>query len=792
MHEHTQHRNASASEAVIRLSRPAAEWIEGFPLANGISAVMVWGGSSHAVLSLNHVDFWRHNLKQEEPEAWPDLHAARELMLAGRAAEANDVYDQRFVPHFRGLMPSQQPDADPGITGYTNIFSPIGDLVIEWDGDCPSDGIRRQLDFRDGIASAAWPCGAGEATWESFVPAREDVIVFVLHSPVPLSGRLRFERKPQPSYTLTQRILSDGLLAQGEYPEGVRSVCQAQLEVGNGTLTPDSSADAVLFSDVYYLQLYVAVEAGQGDRDLAADCARKMTAAIAHTVDDIRRAHQAEHRSFFDRASFRLDSAETNGDTDRLLDDARNGDYAPRLAELSFQFGRYLMMACNRAGRRPANLQGIWNRDPATPWDADWHTDMNVQMAHWLCNPTHLDECNLALFRQFDTFMEAGRRMARQVAGCEGILWYLAGGDGMAWVEDHCCGFWVGAASWIAQHYWTHYEYTQDRDFLEQRAYPLLREVGLFWKSWMRRSADGFYRTGFSFSPENTPTAPENQRPVQNVEHTTMDTALVREVMRHLLEGGRLLNRDCELWPVWQELHDRVLPYPVNADGQLKEWPEPWIETPGHRHFSHLYLLFPGDEFTAERTPDLFEAARRAVLLREAHRVDFTNWSCPYAVCFDARLGDGNAAERDLALLSRNSVENLLAFHNDWGWGYRLFQIEANLGITAAIAEMLLQSHAGVIRLLPALPGRWPSGSFAGLKARGAFVVDAEWREGRLTSARIRSLQGLHCRVRCGIPWDGLWPHHGAKPLADVTHEDGCICFPTLAGAVYEWKPISR
>ncbi|MEI6971888.1 MAG: glycoside hydrolase N-terminal domain-containing protein, partial [bacterium] len=465
MNEVKKHANVSGSEALIRLARPAAEWIEGLPLANGISAVMVWGGSSRTVLSLNHVDFWRNNLKQEEPEAWPDLHAARELMLAGRAAEANDVYDQRFLPRFKGLMPGQQPGADPGIMGYTNIFCPIGDLVIEWDGEHPSDGIRRQLDLRDGIASAAWPCGTGETTWESFVPAREDVILFSFHSPVPLSGRFRFERMPQPSHTLTGRLLPDGLLALGAYPEGVRSACRARLDVGSGTLTPDAAANAILLRDVRSLRLWVAVEAGQGDRDLAADCERKVTAAIQRNEDDIRSAHQAEHRSFFGRASFRLDAPRSSGETDRLLAVARNGIYDPRLAELSFQFGRYLIMACNRAGRRPANLQGIWNRNPATVWDADWHPDMNIEMNHWLCNPTHLDECNLALFRQFDAFMEAGRRMARRVAGCDGILWYLAGGDGMAWVEDHCCGFWVGAASWIAQHYWTHYEYTQDREF---------------------------------------------------------------------------------------------------------------------------------------------------------------------------------------------------------------------------------------------------------------------------------------------------------------------------------------
>jgi alpha-L-fucosidase 2 len=367
-------------------------------------------------------------------------------------------------------------------------------------------------------------------------------------------------------------------------------------------------------------------------------------------------------------------------------------------------------------------------------------------MNHWLVNPTNLEECNLALFDQMERLLEAGKMNARNVTGCDGILFYgIAGNDQTTWSPEG--GLWTGAAAWMAQHFWTHYEYTLDRDFLAHRAYPFTKQVGLFYKDWLVKNQEGKYVTGFSFSPEN---APPNGF-VNNV-HSFVDTATVREVMRHLLEGGRILDIDHDLWPVWQDLHDNVLPYQIAESGALKEWPAPLEEQPNHRHFSHLYPFFPGDELTRESTPRLFAAAHKALLLREAGSPAWIYFSYAIAACMHARFGEGDEALRNLREMMRTgTLPNLIS----WLFlsQYRLMQTDGGLVATCAIAEMLLQSHEGFIRLLPALPSQWPNGRFKGLCARGAFTADAAWTQGRITQASIRSLKGAPCRVFNSRPW---------------------------------------
>lgn len=775
----------------VKLGKPTEDWLEGLPLANGITAAMVYGTPSKTVLSLNHVDFWRDNLRPEIGKFANVVRESQRLMLQGKTKEANDCYYQGIQ---QNVMPRQRGPYH-GFAGYTNSFQPVGDLVIAIDDLPEFADYQRALDLRDGIARGACKSRGAVISQEYFVSAKCDLLVVSLAAEKPITGSVSFARVPQAEYQWTAVAQEARLLVAGRFDEGVASAVLLTAEAKNGenrvAVTPDAAI--LRFRDVTELQLRIAVEAGKREFDAEAACARKTQTAAERSLDDIRSEHRQEHRAMFDRADVALGPTphSPTPNADVLIERAVAGDFDNRLAELVFQMGRYLMMSCNRAQRRPANLQGIWNNQIEPMWDADWHLDMNVEMNHWLANPTNLDECNTALFRQMEQFVEQGRKTAENIAGCSGILFYtIAGGDGMTWTQQG--GAWTGAAGWIAQHFWTHYEFTQDREFLANHAYPFLKQVGLFYRDFLVKNNCGNYVTALSHSPENTP--PNGH--VNNV-HCTMDTAIVRELMRHLLEAGKILGVDQELWPVWQDLHDNVLPYPVSESGVLKEWPAPLEEQPQHRHYSHLYPLFPGDEFTPEATPALFAAARGAVDLREAQgRSANFGWSYPYLACFHARLGEGEKALDSLHCMARSvTADNLLTCATEWRgqgltgvWEFnvpRLFQIEAGLGASAGMAEMLLQSHQGCIRLLPALPAKWKTGQFRGLKARGAFVVDAAWEDGVVREATVESLKGAVCNVRNCTPWKSVTVSSGQSVEFTVDAQSKVIRFATQAGCRY-------
>jgi alpha-L-fucosidase 2 len=791
---------SSSSRYLVTLQKPTDEWLKGFPLANGASAAMVHGTPSKVVLSLNHVDFWRYHGSQDaDLSAYKSVvDEVRRLMMQGKTKEANELASKGLTMRTRP-RDFESLYSNPGLftVGHTNSFQPLGNLIVEIDGQSKVSGYRRTLDLQNGIVNVHYQNHGDVMRQEYYVPAAEDVLVVRFAAAKPFSGRVYFSRTPQTDYQWNAVARNDRLLVTGRFKEGVVSAVLTKVETSAGKLVTGQNPQSVKFSDTEELRLFVAVEAGREPYGPAAACTKKTKTISRKSLESVRAAHCQEHRSMFDRADLVLGKAprSSSTDSDVLVAQAVNKTYENELAEKVFQMGRYLMMSCNRAGRRPANLQGIWNANNEPLFDCDWHFDINVQMSHWLVNPTNLDECNMALFRQVEQFEGRAKTLAKTLTGCRGVLYPIVlGGDGGNWLPGDW--FWTGAAGWIGQHFWRHYEYTLDRAFLAEHAYPFLKQVGLFYRDYLIKNKAGKYVTATGFSPENRPH--DGYR--LNI-HCTMDTAIVREVMRHLLEGGKILGVDQDLWPVWQDLHDNVLPYPVSKEGVLKEWPAPLEEEPKHRHFSHLYPLFPGDEFTLEATPKLFAAARGAVALRESPGLgENAGWSYPYMACFYARLGDGDKALQDLHYLAKAVTrDNLLTTHNDWRkqgltvyWGgcEFLFQIEAALGASAAISEMLLQSHGGLIRVLPALPAKWSTGRFRGLKARGAFVVEAAWEDGKLHDLGIKSLKGTPCTIRCCTPWKSVDVINITKGKQSVEHATDArsqtVSFATEAGNRYQ------
>ena len=772
----------------IELCKSADAWIEGLPLGNGISAAMIWGKPPKTTLSLNHVDFWRDNLKKDIGDYSDVVKTVKRLIMQGNVKQANDLYHEKLNMK---VMPRDFQQCHD-FAGYTNSFQPVGNIIIEIENVGEITGYRRTLDLEKGIANISYESRGNRIYQEYFVSAKENVIIGRIRSSILLSGRLFFDRPIQKEYVWQSCFVKNKLYVDGSFDEGVKSSIIASLRVRDGIRNHDSKK--MSFIDTEDIQVIIALDAGKSCLD-SKQLEQKLLAVSDKTYETLHKEHCQEHGGIFNRVKLKIGTESNSlGETAKLISKVEENDYKCELVELVFQMGRYLMMSCNRAGRRPANLQGIWNNQVEPMWDSDWHFDMNIEMSHWLNNPANLDECNLALFKQVESFVESGKLIARKVADCEGVLFYgVAGSDGMMWTEQG--GMWTGAAAWICQHFWSHYEFTLDKDFLRNRAYPFLKQVGLFYKDFLVKNGSNKYVTGISHSPENVP--PNGC--VMN-EHCTMDTALVRDVMRHLLQAGEILGNDKELRSVWQDIYENILGYPIAETGELKEWPEPLEEQPCHRHFSHLYPLFPGDEITKESTQQLFEAARKAVYKREEQGLAYNfGWSYPYLACLHARLGEGNKALENLKYLAQSvTLDNLLTCGTDWrdrgltvNWKFntaKLFQIEAGLGATAAIAEMLLQSHGNIIKLLPALPAAWSSGEFKGLKARGTFEIDAEWKNGRMCKVGVRGQVDNICKILCCADWDEVEIYQDGKFMQRAANYSDCIILSTIKGKYYAFE----
>ncbi|MFM8698747.1 MAG: glycosyl hydrolase family 95 catalytic domain-containing protein, partial [Phycisphaerales bacterium] len=427
----------------------------------------------------------------------------------------------------------------------------------------------------------------------------------------------------------------------------------------------------------------------------------------------------------------------------------------PALIARYFDYGRYLLRASSRAGSLPANLQGIWNEHFRAPWNADFHTNINVQMNYWHAGPTALADAELPLIDLIDRVRDRGERTAKDLYGARGWCchhitdaWAMTAPEGLTvW------GMYPLGGAWLVRHAWDHWAFTQDDAFLRDRAWPALAGAARFLLDYLAVDpSTGMLVSGPSTSPENTFILPDGQRADVSM-GTSMDQWIARDLLENLVDAARVLGREGDALAVEAKAALARLATPkVGADGRLMEWSRPYGEAePGHRHMSHLYGLHPANAITPDGTPELAAAARASLESRLSHGGGHTGWSRAWLINFWARLGDGDRALADVhALLSKSTLPNLFDDHPP-------FQIDGNFGGTAGIAEMLQQSHVRTwvdgrlvhrIDLLPALPSAWREGRAHGLMARGAVAVDLDWRDGRLVRATLRAPDARAMRIR--------------------------------------------
>lgn len=766
--------------------QPADVWTEALPLGNGRLGAMVFGRTEEELFQLNEDTLWSFQSRDTlNYRAFSHLGQAREALLRGEFKRAQQIVE--------GNM--QGPDSES--------YQPLGDLKLRLESADTANSVEeyeRELELETAVHKTTYCRGDIRYTLESFISAVDQVLVIRLSADRP-GGIGVTATLDSPHLHALETSAEQAVVLKGNGPthpdpetgpdsfealiynerKGVRFEIRLQALIEGGTTEfTDSNELKVASADSVTFLLSAATSFNGFEKDPADEgkdptevAETALAAASAFSYEELKRRHIEDYSSFYRRVQLQFGISEATGlPTDDRLKRVQQGEDDPGLAALYFQYGRYLLIACSRPGTQAANLQGIWNKEVRPPWRSNYTVNINTEMNYWPTETCNLAECHEPLFDLIGELSVQGRRTAEVHYGCRGWtahhnvdLWRMSTpvGGSASW------SFWPMSGAWLCRHLWERFLFSGDRAFLETRAYPVMKDAALFCLDWLIEDGAGFLVTAPSTSPENLFLDAEGRECAVSM-GSTMDMAIIRELFTHCIEASRLLDTDAGLRGEWEQALSRLLPYRFGRYGQLQEWFGDFAEQdPGHRHISHLYGFYPGDQIDLHRDPELANAVRIALKRRLNNGGGHTGWSCAWIINVWARLGDAEEAHRYVrTLLGKSSYPNLFDAHPP-------FQIDGNFGGAAGIAEMLLQSHSGELRLLPALPKAWPDGCVKGLRARGGFEIEMTWADGKLTGAVLNSIRGTACKIRSPYP-------------IHVTEADGSAIMQAVAADVTEFQ----